>query len=96
MREEDYVIKFYKERGRDFVILNLTDVQFNDLFDLFGKRNLTENTIKRLVEEVKPDLITLTGDQVWGLRTKRSLRYLCKLMDGVNIPWAPVLGNHDC
>ena len=96
MREEDYVIKFYKERGRDFVILNLTDVQFNDLFDLFGKRNLTENTIKRLVEEVKPDLITLTGDQVWGLRTKRSLRYLCKLMDGFNIPWAPILGNHDC
>ena len=96
MQQEDYVINFYKERGRDFVILNLADVQFNDLFDLLGKRNFTVNTIKRLVEEVKPDLITLTGDQVWGFRTKLSLRFLCKLMDGFNIPWAPVLGNHDC
>ena len=96
MREEEYIVKFYKEPGKDLVILNLADVQFNDLFDLFGNRNLTVNTIKRLVEQVKPDLITLTGDQVWGFRTKRSLRFLCKLMDGFNIPWAPVLGNHDC
>ena len=96
MREEDYIVKFYKEPGKDLVILNLADVQFNDLFDLFGNRNLTVNTIRRLVEQVKPDLITLTGDQVWGFRTKRSLRFLCKLMDGFHIPWAPVLGNHDC
>ena len=74
MQQEEYVINFYKERGRDFVILNLADVQFNDIFDLLGKRNFTVNTIKRLVEEVKPDLITLPGDQVWGFRTKRSLR----------------------
>ena len=48
MQQEEYVINFYKERGRDFVILNLADVQFNDIFDLLGKRNFTVNTIKRL------------------------------------------------
>lgn len=96
MHEEDYIVKFYKEPGRDLVILNLADVQFNDLFDLFGNRNMTVETIKRLVERVKPDLITLTGDQVWGFRTKSSLRFLCRLMDGFGVPWAPVLGNHDC
>ena len=96
MNEEDYIVKFYKEPGRDLVILNLADVQFNDLFDLFGNRNMTVETIKRLVERVKPDLITLTGDQVWGFRTKSSLRFLCRLMGGFGVPWAPILGNHDC
>lgn len=81
--------------GRDFTVLNMTDIQFNDIFDLFGRRNLTVRTIEKLVEQVRPDLITLTGDQVWAMRVRGSVRYLCHMLEAFNIPWAPVFGNHD-
>ncbi|MBQ7053870.1 MAG: hypothetical protein IJN97_01475, partial [Oscillospiraceae bacterium] len=53
-----------KEKDKDFVILNLTDIHVSDYdyraftaFEAFA-------TAKRLVKEVNPDLITVTGDIV--------------------------------
>lgn len=83
-----------KTPGEDFVVLNLTDIQYNDFFDIIG-RKYTENTIKELVERVKPDLITMTGDQIWAPFVKYSVDDLIEFMDGFKIPWAPINGNHD-
>ncbi|MEG1706669.1 MAG: metallophosphoesterase, partial [Clostridia bacterium] len=91
---EDTVI-IYKDKNKDFVILNMADIQLNDELDI-GKREYTEQTIKRLIEEVKPDLITMTGDQVWGYTSKsESIKFLIDIIDSYKIPWAPVMGNHD-
>ena len=47
------------------------------------------------IKATKPDLITLTGDQVSGVYVRYTLKKICKFLDGYGIPWAPVLGNHD-
>lgn len=92
-RLED-TIQLQKQPDRDFKILNLTDIQYNDTLDI-GKRKYTEETIRSLIEQVQPDLITMTGDQVWAAFQKQSQKDLIKLMDSFQIPWAPVFGNHD-
>lgn len=83
-----------KNPDKDFKILNLTDIQYNDFLDI-GKKQYTEDTIRTVVNQEKPDLITLTGDQVWAAFTKYSIKALIKTMDSFKIPWAPVMGNHD-
>lgn len=84
-----------KREYEDFVILNLTDIQLNDLLDLAGRRRFTVKTIKELIKRVKPDLITMTGDQFWARFTKRSVREFIRFFDSFRIPWAPIHGNHD-
>lgn len=53
--------------------------------------------LKALIETVNPDLILLTGDLVYGGYDDEgtSFRRLANFMDGFDIPWAPVFGNHD-
>lgn len=87
-------VQIEKEPGKDFVILNLTDIQFSDTLDI-GKREFTKETIDKLINDVKPDLITMTGDQVWTGLNKYSVKDFVKMMDSYKIPWAPVFGNHD-
>ena len=53
-----------KRRDKDFVILNITDIQFNDTLDKFDGKKFTSDTVCALVERVKPDLITVSGDFV--------------------------------
>ena len=62
------MIRLKKERGKDFVILNLTDTQLSDKeWEDGHKANaVLTHTVRSLVERVKPDLITVTGDlTVW-------------------------------
>ena len=66
-----------------------------------GKRNDHEFRAWRYVEEaiekVKPDLIVLTGDNVFGETDdsgKDWLEFVAR-MDSYGIPWCPVFGNHD-
>lgn len=92
-RLEDTVV-LQKEPGKDFKILNLADIQYDDLYDI-GQKKYTEETIRQLVKETQPDLITMTGDQVWAAFQKHSQKDLIRFMDSFGIPWAPVFGNHD-
>ena len=89
--EDDY-IELQKDPDRDFVILNLADVQLKD-DELFGNEGeYTFELIEKMIKDQKPDLITLTGDNAWGLV---SYVELINFLDSFEIPWAPVMGNHD-
>lgn len=53
--------------------------------------------VRELIDRTKPDLIILTGDNVYGEFDDRGemQRLLCRRMEEYGIPWAPVFGNHD-
>ncbi len=55
------------------------------------------NYIRETAEATKPDLILLTGDLVYGEFDDKgtSLLALIEVMESLDIPWAPVFGNHD-
>ena len=88
------IVTINKKKDKDFVILNLADIQMCDLEDLFHMSTIHKE-ISYLVEQTKPDLITLTGDQTWSNENLVSLRSLIGWLDGYKIPYAPVFGNHD-
>ena len=89
--QESY-IELEKNPEKDFIILNLTDIQLGEE-NVFGKDGeYTKQLITKLVNEQKPDLITLSGDNAWGYI---SYIEVIKFIDAFGIPWAPVMGNHD-
>ena len=83
-----------KDPNNDFIILNLADIQMCDLEDLGHFRKIHQE-LDELIKEIKPDLITLTGDQTWSNENLISLRTLIRWLDSYKIPYAPVFGNHD-
>ena len=89
----DYAVEIKKDPAKDFVVLNLADIQLNPKESYGDYGAFVEDTVKRCVDEVKPDLITLTGDNAWG--GDLSYVWVVKLIDSLGIPWAPVMGNHD-
>ena len=84
-----------KDPDKDFVIMNVSDIHLSDYTQdaVTNIRNL-EN-IRRMAEELQPDLITLSGDLVWKDSTIYSIHRLTEFMDSLGIPWAPIFGNHD-
>ncbi len=88
----DSYVEVVKNPDEDFVILNLADVQLED-DEIYGAEGEeTAKLIDELVNSKKPDLITLSGDNAWD-----TVAYLelIKWIDSYDIPWAPVMGNHD-
>ena len=101
------------ESGRDIRVLQLTDIQIiqseqqrsagrigEEHARLWSTARAEENYqshIRKLVEEYKPDLIVMTGDNVYGEfdDSGAALKELIGFMDSLKIPWAPVFGNHD-
>ncbi len=53
--------------------------------------------IRSLVAQTRPDLIFITGDLIYGSfdDAGTSFELFCDFMDSLEIPWAPVFGNHD-
>ena len=84
-----------KQPGRDFVILNLADIQLTDMdfSPLTPTYKETFATIEALIRRVKPDLITVTGDT--GCGYVRATDQIVSFIDHFGIPWAPIFGNHD-
>ncbi|MBQ7654479.1 MAG: metallophosphoesterase, partial [Clostridia bacterium] len=85
-----------KEKDRDFVVLNISDIHFAD----YEAKKIVESfneiaTIKHLVKTVKPDLIFVLGDNVCKASTVHSIRRITDLFESFGIPWAPIFGNHD-
>lgn len=88
---------FYKNPDKDFVILNITDTQLGD--EEWEEDHIHYKifiyTMNELLKRVKPDLITVTGDITWSHCAYAHKRF-ADYMDSLDIPWAPIWGNHDC
>lgn len=93
-RLEDTVV-LEKQKGTDFKILNLADIHFSDYGYRLPLSLEGEATIRRLVAQVKPDLIVLSGDNVCSDGTYYAMRQVTDLMESFGVPWAPIYGNHD-
>ncbi len=91
--ENTFVIN--KETGKDFVILNFTDMHFADYDYRAFTAFLASATMKKLVKRVQPDLITVSGDIVCTDSTVYAIKRFTDLMNSFETPWAPVFGNHD-
>lgn len=105
----DFVI--HAEEGREFRILQLSDIQIHDK-STYRIPNVEEdntplteeelyegcfNYITEAVEKAQPDLIILTGDNIHGELDDNGfcMLQLVSFMESLEIPWAPVFGNHD-
>ena len=96
-KDEVPMIVFQKQKDKDFTILNLTDIHTPREACKDGKidSEILTYTISELVERVKPDLITVTGDFAYAHGDTTAYEYASKYLDSFGIPWAPVWGNHD-
>ena len=98
--------------GRNPVVLQLTDPQILDSAQdrtnrLSGGEKAfyaTENVgklcfdyITETINAVKPDLIVMTGDLVYGEFDDSGASFIkfVNFMETFGIPWAPVMGNHE-
>lgn len=87
---------FQKNPDKDFVVLNLTDPQLGNPEWEEGQvnRRILEYTITELVERIKPDLITVSGDLAWAGHD-HAYKMIGDFLESFQIPWAIVWGNHD-
>ena len=85
-----------KQSNRDFLILNLSDPQLSSDEWQEGQQNreILVNTINELIDRVKPDFITVSGDVAWA-GNRLAYEAFGKFLDSFQIPWAVVWGNHD-
>ena len=105
----DFVVE--APSGKDVSILQLTDTQIIDESKkryesrVSGSAELTNESaysrcfkyIKESVKQSNPDLILITGDFIYG-EFDDDGEWFSKLvlyMNSLEIPWAPVFGNHD-
>ena len=84
-----------KEAGEDFVIMNITDLHMSDYRQDALLAIRAFDSIRLMVKKHQPDMITLSGDIFWEDSTIYSVHRLTEFMDSLEIPWAPVFGNHD-
>ena len=85
-----------KAPGKDFIVLNLTDIHWDIVAWTPGNQEyeIVTKTIHELISRTHPDLISISGDLSWGMAAE-SYVAVADLIDSFGIPWAPVWGNHD-
>lgn len=88
----DFVVEV--EAGRDPVILQLTDPQFNNATQMEERAFAP---MRETILATNPDLILVTGDIVYGKYDHDGLAFAAfvEFMESFGIPWAPVFGNHE-
>ncbi len=81
---------------REFRVLNLTDTQLESREwapdHVTGK--IFKKTVQTLVERVKPDLITVSGDLSYA-GDLESYKNFADYLDTFGVPWTCCFGNHD-
>lgn len=89
--------------GKTPVVLQISDPQIIPQasgWGLYKTQTAEENCykyIRKTVQEIRPDLILVTGDLVYGSFDsdgKALIEYI-DFMESLKTPWAPVFGNHD-
>ena len=97
------MIKLFKQKNKDFVILNLTDPQLTEANwglvegtpeHIVNIHRVFVRTVDELIERVKPDLITITGDLAYPHDMLSYDKY-AEYFDKFKIPWTVIWGNHD-
>ena len=87
-------------KGDAFTVLNLTDPQLNDCHwdptnpEYDHSFAVLDRTVRTLIDRVKPDLITVTGD-ISMTDQPKAYPAFADYMDAFGIPWCVVWGNHD-
>lgn len=89
-REKVQVLE--KESGQPFKILMLTDLQLDVPFK---SKAYLKSSIQSMVDQNKPDLIVLTGDNVAGVLMHFHIKTVVSILESLGVPWAVVFGNHD-
>lgn len=90
----------FEMKNDRFTVLNLTDPQLNECHydpahpDCGNFFQILDMTVRTLVDRVKPDLITVTGDISMADQPKAYPAF-ADYMDQFGIPWCVVWGNHD-
>ena len=99
--DETFTIRIPKDQ--DFRILQLTDLHLVFGFLSKGKDRLALDAVRTLIETSKPDLIVLTGDSIFPfwprsgtMNNRKQAKKLMAFLDGFEIPYTLVFGNHDC
>lgn len=98
-RLEDHAV-LQKDPNRDFVVMNLTDFHISE-YDYTYLNNVMANRsffyIKEMVEQVRPDLITISGDIFCedGGSNIYAAHRLTEFFDSLGIYWAPIFDWHD-
>ncbi|MBO5408187.1 MAG: metallophosphoesterase [Clostridia bacterium] len=90
------MITVSKQKSKDFTILNLSDPHLitNEWEDgHIGKISLV-STVNTLMNEVKPDLITISGDISVGKFCEAYTNF-AEFINSFGVSWAVVWGNHD-
>ena len=99
--DETFTLRIPKDK--DFRILQLTDLHLG--FGLLSKRmdQLAMEAVRKVIEISKPHLIVLTGDSIFPflpragtLNNRKQAQKLMEFLDGFEIPYTLVFGNHDC
>ena len=99
--DETFTLRIPKDE--DFRILQLTDLHLG--FGPLSRRmdRLALGAVRKIIERSKPHLIVLTGDSIFPflpragtLNNRRLSQKLMEFLDGFEIPYTLVFGNHDC
>lgn len=90
------MITLEKQKNKDFLVLNFTDIHLKDKYLNTNnpRKVIPYHIIDTLVRDVKPDLITVTGDITKSFQYE-SYRTIADLFESYSIPWTVVWGNHD-
>lgn len=81
-----------KTAGKDFKILTITDLQFDNPFK---SKDSVRKELRDMVNYAKPDMIVTNGDNFAGIFNHFHVSEFVKLMDELELPWAPIYGNHE-
>ena len=81
-----------------FRVMVLADVHMNADLDATAVNTVAER-IKMLVDEIKPNLIIMTGDNTIGssseVKLRKNINAIVSYIEEKKIPWCHVYGNHD-
>lgn len=98
--DEDGIYTFVSDR--ELKIMQLSDIHIGGGWISFNKDRKAINAVAAMIDGEKPDLVVLTGDQVYPVpvqsgtfNNKLSTELLIALMEQLQVPWTAVLGNHD-
>jgi calcineurin-like phosphoesterase family protein len=81
---------------KTFTIVQFTDTHWHNGEPPDGQ---TQELMEMVLDQVKPDLVALTGDILSGgncIAPRESLRQVVTIFEERAIPWAFAIGNHDC